>query len=164
MYKRQASPGPFTPFKFCKDGQTFRYIGSWDGYPAAQKRVIEAIKSTGKKSNIILSGDVHSFWAWDGMQYIDKNENIPIVEFTTSSVTADWPKELSQPIEDNLLANPQVKLYEPLLHGYMLHEVSAKTWITTAKAMKSVLTNKTDAFIRAKFQVINGQNGFKKIS
>lgn len=159
-----ASPGPLTPFEFYKDEQLFRYIGTWDGYPAAQKRLIDTIKSIKKNNTIVLSGDVHSFWAWDGMQYIDKNNNIPIVEFTTSSVTADWPKELSQPIEDNLPVNPQVKLYEPLLRGYMLHEVTAKTWITTAKAMKSILTNKTDSFIRAKFQVINGQNGFKKIS
>lgn len=159
-----ASPGPLSPFEFYKEGQLFRYIGTWDGYPAAQKRLIETIKSNKKNNTIVLSGDVHSFWAWDGMQYLDKNNNIAMVEFTTSSVTADWPKALSQPIEDNLPVNPQVKLYEPLLRGYMLHEVTSEAWITTAKAMKSVLTDKTEAFIRAKFQVINGQIGFKEIS
>ena len=73
-------------------------------------------------------------------------------------------KRQSQPISDNLAVNPQVKLYDPLLRGYMLHEVSEKIWTTTAKAMRSVLSDNSDAFIRAKFEVTHGVKGFKEIT
>lgn len=156
-----ASTGPFTPYRFYKEDKTLSYIGSWDGYPANRKRVIDAMKMTDSHT-VILSGDVHSFWASDGMQLEDIAERFPAVEFVTSSITADWPQPLAKPVTDNLASNPQVKLYDPKHRGYLLHEVTALKWRTTARAIKNVRDDQSEVFDLAQFDVNIGEPGFNR--
>ncbi|MBX3275311.1 MAG: alkaline phosphatase D family protein [Sandaracinaceae bacterium] len=37
----------------------------WDGYPAARRRVLETIRDEGVSDVIVLTGDIHSSWAFD---------------------------------------------------------------------------------------------------
>ena len=158
-----ASPGPFLPFRYHVNGKELSYIGAWDAYPANRQRIVEAINKAEAGHPIILSGDVHSFWALDGALIREQSERIPVVEFVTSSISANWPEPLARPITDNLPFNPQVAFYEPDKRGYLLHEVTQTEWLTTARAMQDVQDEQSRAFNLAGFLVTNGKPGITRI-
>lgn len=158
-----ASPGPFLPFRYHVNGKELAYIGAWDAYPANRKRVVDAINSAKIGHPILLSGDVHSFWALDGALTREQSERIPVVEFVTSSISANWPEPLARPVTDNLAHNPQVKFYEPDKRGYLLHEVNETEWKTTSRVMQDVRDEQSPAHSLASFLVTNGKPGFRRI-
>ena len=158
-----ASPGPFLPFRFHRNGRELCFFGAWDAYPANRERIAEAIKAAEVGHPIILSGDVHSFWAVDGTLSKEQSERIPVVEFVTSSITANWPEPLAKPVTDNLSHNPQVKFYEPDKRGYLLHDVNETEWKTTARAMQDVTDEQSPVSSLASFLVSRGKPGFTRI-
>lgn len=158
-----ASPGPFLPFRYHVNGKELSYIGAWDAYPANRQRIVKAINNAEAGHPIILSGDVHSFWALDGALTREQSERIPVVEFVTSSISANWPEPLARPVTDNLAHNPQVKFYEPDKRGYLLHEVNEREWKTTARAMQDVRDEQSQSINLARFLVRNGEPGITRI-
>ena len=61
----------------------------WDGYPVERERLIEALGERGRLGGrtVILSGDIHSSWAFEGPRDPDSGEPVA-VEFTTPSVAS----------------------------------------------------------------------------
>lgn len=157
-----ASTGPFSPFRFYMDEKIFNYIGSWDAYPANRKRIVDIVSQVKAGRTVILSGDLHSFWAIDGAQSTEAADRIPAVEFVTSSISAGWPGPMAKPVTDNLARNPQVKFYDPHQRGYLLHELTASEWQTTARAVDDVKNARSGAFDLARFAVENDKPGFKQ--
>ena len=158
-----ASPGPFLPFRYHFDGKELSYIGAWDIYPANRKRIAAALQAADTGHPLILSGDVHSFWAVDGRLTKEPGERIPVVEFVASSISANWPEQLARPVTDNLPHNPQVRFYDPDKRGYLLHDVTATEWRTTARAMEDVRNEQSSALDLASFLVVNGDPGFTRV-
>ena len=155
-----ASPGPFQPFTYQVDQTDLRYIGAWDAYPENRKRVASAIDAAEVGHPIIVSGDVHSFWAMDGARTELPDERFAYVEFVTSAVAANWPPPLAQPVLDNLSRNPQVSFYDPVYRGYMLHEVNREQWATTARAIDDMRDRASGVRSLARFEVGHGTQGF----
>ena len=158
-----ASSGVFSPFNLQMEGKIFNFTGSWDGYPANRNRVVDAIERSNTGQAVILSGDMHSFWAIDGRHSVGASDRLPCVEFVTSSISANWPEQMDKPITDNLDRNPQIRFYEPDKRGYLLHEVSAKEWRTTARAVDNVRDAQSGAFDLARFVVEYGNPGLKRV-
>ena len=158
-----ASPGPFLPFSYRFDGKDLRYIGAWDIYPANRRRVAGALLGNEVSHPVILSGDVHSFWAVDGRDVHDSDERFPVAEFVTSSISANWPEPLARRVTENLPHNPQVKFYEPDRRGYLLNDVSPDMFRTTMRALQDVEDEQSPAFDLATFVVYKGQPGFRRL-
>ena len=159
-----ASSSVFSPFHLDIDGKSYNFAGSWDGYPANRSRVVDAINRAETGQVVVLSGDMHSFWAIDGMQSIASADRFPGVEFVASSISANWPDQMDKPIADNLVRNPQIKFYEPDRRGYLLHEVTAKEWQTTARAVQDVRDAQSGVFDLARFIVESGKPGLRRVS
>ena len=158
-----ASTSVFSPFQLGIDNKIFNFTGSWDGYPATRDRVVSAIRRSNTGQAVILSGDMHSFWAIDGMQSTAIADRFPGVEFVVSSISANWPDQMDKPITDNLERNPQIKFYEPDKRGYLLHEVSAKEWQATARAVDNVRDAQSGVFDLARFVVEYGKPGLRRV-
>lgn len=158
-----ASPGPFLPFRYAHDGKDLRYIGAWDIYPANRERVAAALLGNRDSHPVILSGDVHSFWALDGRETPDEDERFPVTEFVTSSISANWPEPLAKRVTENLEHNPQVSFYEPDRRGYLLNDVSPSEWKVTMRALRDVEDPASPAFDLATFSVDAGKPGFRRI-
>lgn len=154
-----ASPGPFLPFSYQHQGKDLRYIGAWDVYPAQRQRIARALSEAPVGHPLVLSGDVHSFWTMDGALATQPQERIPVVEFVTSSISANWPPQLAQPVTDNLAFNPQVQFYDPLHRGYLLHEVNRDLWHTFAQAVSDTRSQQSVLTRVASFRVQRGKPG-----
>ena len=158
-----ASSSVFSPFHLDINKKTYNYVGSWDGYPANRDRVVAAIKRSKVGQVVILSGDMHSFWAIDGAQSTAEDDRYPGVEFVTSSITANWPEPIAKPVSDNLARNPQIQFYEPDKRGYLLHEVTAQEWRTRMRAIGDVRDAQSNVFDLARFVIENRKSGIKRI-
>ena len=157
-----ASTSVFFPFHLDIGNKTLNFTGSWDGYPANRDRVVNAIKQSDTGQAVILSGDMHSFWAVDGSGSDAAGDRFPGVEFVTSSISANWPEQMDQPIRDNLVRNPQIKFYEPDKRGYLLHEANANEWQATVRALDNVRDAQSGVSDLARFVVGNGKPGFTR--
>ena len=106
---------------------------AWDGYRPARDRVIDFLEVNRMKSAVILTGDVHSSWAYD----VPKNpwngydsssgRGATAVEFVTPSVTSasGWdPKTAESRLTELRAARPHLKWADGLSHGYIVLDVT----------------------------------------
>ena len=97
---------------------------AWDGYPAARDRLLEAVAAAGP--TVVLTGDVHSSWAFEVPGAGDE----PVtVEWVTPSVTAEsfaeilrLPTPALAPAAVDLIADelPQIRWAELTQHGFLV--------------------------------------------
>lgn len=156
-----ASPGPFLPFQYKPDDKDLRYIGAWDAYPANRARLVNALDAAKTGHPLVLSGDVHTFWAIDGNLVPNVDERIPVTEFITSSVSANWPEPLQKTVMENLEINPQVRFHDPHHRGYFLHDVSSEHWLATARGVADAKVKPSVIVSLAQFEVTHGVQGFR---
>ena len=141
-----ASSVPVLPFRVQVDGDQYGYIGSWDAYPANRRRLAEAFEQAQTGQAVVLSGDLHSFWAMNGHRIQSPEDHVPAIELVSSSISANWPKPLSEPISRSLNDNPHVDYYEGSKRGYLLHDVDVSEWRSRYRAVED--STSLDASVR----------------
>ena len=159
-----ASSGPVMPFRYSTPDGGFYYLGAWDGYPENRKRLVNALESAPVGHPVILSGDVHSFWAVDGERITSPDTKISAPELTTSSISANWPDVLSDPITANLASNPQVAYYNGATRGYLVHEVNKAEWKTHYRGVNDVTNINADITNLKVFRIENGTQGLQDLT
>ena len=99
------------------DGDAF-WTDDWNGYPACRTRLLQHVHDTNVSNPVILSGDIHSFFAND--LRLDSNDpSSPIVatEFVGTSISSYGPPY--EAIAKLLPDNPHVHFFESRRRGYV---------------------------------------------
>ena len=159
-----ASSGPVMPFRLDMEKEEFGYIGAWDAYPENRQRLASELAGALTGQPIILSGDVHSFWAMDGSLISNTADRVPGIEFVCSSISANWPSPLADPIKDNLAYNPHVAYYNGDERGYLLHEVNAREWLTCLRAIGDAKTKSAEVRNLRRFRVARDNPILQEVS
>lgn len=99
----------------------------WDGYPQARDQAVAAMGSDG--GVVVISGDVHSSWAWEGPAR--SGDEPAMVELVSPSVTSETlAHRLPVPaalVESGLKAfDADLSYVELSSHGYLLVELDAE--------------------------------------
>lgn len=98
----------------------------WDGYRAERQRVYDSIATYNIDNVVVLTGDIHTFWANDlpGPGYdAGTGANSIGVEYVVSSVTSlNSVVNLGEPVIQ--LANPHMKYINLADHGYILLDLT----------------------------------------
>ena len=101
----------------------------WDGYPAARRRLLEVVADEAVGPVVVLTGDIHSSWAFEVPAGGDIGAPPVAVELVTPSVTSETfaaivgpdselvARGLAGVVEDQL---PHVRLSEIRHHGYLV--------------------------------------------
>jgi alkaline phosphatase D len=143
--------------------KTLNWNDSWAGYPAARRRMLETISTSGASNPVILGGDIHAFIAGD--QRIDpRDPKSPIVtsEFVTTSVTSGPPPK--KVIEAyNRSDAIGVHYAERDYRGYLRLEVSAERLNAEMIGFASVRENEASPTTIAKFVIDDGQRGIQRL-
>jgi alkaline phosphatase D len=102
---------------------------AWDGYRPSRDRVVDFLTDRGMKNAIVLTGDVHSSWAydiakdpWSGYDR-STGRGTAAVEFVTPSVTSPsgWTAETApKRLESLKAARPHLHWADGLSHGYVV--------------------------------------------
>ena len=132
---------------------------AWDGYPAARDRILEAVAAAGP--TVVLTGDVHSSWAFE----VPGPGDEPLtVEWVTPSVSAEpfyeivrIPTPALAPAAVDVIAAelPQIRWAELTEHGFLVvslepEEAQCDWWHVDLES--------GDAAVAASWQVGAGAN------
>ena len=106
---------------------------AWDGYRPARDRIVDFLDRQKLRSAVILTGDVHSSWAyeiardpWNGYD-ASTGRGAASVEFVTPSVTSTsgWnPNTAADRVRQLLADRPHLKWVDGLSHGYIVLDVT----------------------------------------
>lgn len=116
-------------------GQPAGNADAWDGYRPARDRLVDFLAGSRMKNAIVLTGDVHSSWAydiakdpWSGYDPAT-GRGTTAVEFVTPSVTSPsgWTAETAaKRLADLKAARPHLHWADGLSHGYVMLDVTRR--------------------------------------
>lgn len=113
---------PFPAGYLIEDGIALNSDG-WDGYPADRDRLTEALRERGS-GGVLLSGDVHSGWAFEGPS---DGDGPVAVEFTCPAVTSEPMGEMipvvGKAVEKLMAAEHGVAWVDLFARGHLLVDV-----------------------------------------
>jgi alkaline phosphatase D len=150
-----------TQARIVKPGDGRFWTDGWDGYPMARRRLLDAVQKSGAANPLVLSGDVHTFYAAELRADFDKpasNAN-PLIatEFCGTSVTSS-----SRPQKrtlEHVAMNPHIKYGRSDKRGFMLLEVTPAKTTTHFVGLEDVHDAGTAAAAVAGFVVNAGRAG-----
>jgi alkaline phosphatase D len=137
----------------------------WDGYPAARQRLFEDLIKHCVANPIVLSGDVHSFYAADLKQDLDQpisfDNRVIATEFCGTSVTSN---SRPQSRTDQYVAqNPHIKYGRSDCRGFVMMEVTPGRSTVRFQGLDDVWQADSGVTTVAHFVVEAGQPGVIKI-
>jgi alkaline phosphatase D len=152
-----------TPIVRPGDGRI--WTDGWDGYPVARARLLDALRASGAANPLVLSGDVHTFYATDLLADFDRpsSSRNPVLatEFCGTSVTSiSRPQARTQQYVD---MNPHVKYGRSDKRGFMLMEITPKRTSNVFVGLDDVRDAKSGATQLAAFVVDDGAPGAKRV-
>ncbi|HZW13868.1 MAG TPA: alkaline phosphatase D family protein [Noviherbaspirillum sp.] len=150
----QASQVPITSLddgRFWNDG--------WDGYPAARQRLLESLAKHRVNNPVVISGDVHSFFAAELRPDFSRpaSHGNPVVatEFCGTSVTSS---SRPQARTDQYVAhNPHIKYGRSDHRGYVMVELTSARMSVHFKALHDVRSTDSAISTLASFAVDGGK-------
>jgi alkaline phosphatase D len=152
------------PVRKAGDGRI--WTDGWDGYPVSRERIFDALRASGAANPVVLSGDVHTFYASDLRrdfdQPVSKDNPLVATEFCGTSVTSSSrPQSRTQ---EYVAMNPHVKYGRSDKRGFMLMEITPARTTNVFVGLDDVRDPKTKAHTLASFEVLNGVAGARQKS
>ena len=136
----------------------------WDGYPVSRERMFEAFSASGAANPIVLSGDVHTFYATDLKRDFDRatTRANPVIAtgFCGTSITSgSRPQARTLQYLD---MNPHVKYGRSDKRGYMLMTITPARTTTIFMGLDDVRDANSGIAALASFVVDDGKAGAKR--
>lgn len=143
------------------DGDGRYWTDGWDGYPAARQRLYDALQASNAANPLVLSGDVHTFYAAeltrDARRPAGKANPLLATEFCGTSVTSS-----SRPQERTLQyveMNPQLKYGRSDKRGFMLLDIAPQRSRVLFQGLDDVRNPASGVATLAEFNVMSGKKG-----
>ena len=143
-----------------RDGGRF-WTDGWDGYPAARARLLDTIARHRPANPLVISGDVHSFFASDLQRDFNRPASAgnPVLatEFCGTSVTSNSRPQSRT--EQYLAMNPHIRYGRSDRRGFVLMELTPQTCTVLFQALDNVRDAASGIGTVAAFTVPNGRPG-----
>jgi alkaline phosphatase D len=106
------------------DGVDAFWTDDWNGYPANRKRLLQRIHDSKVPNPVVVSGDIHSFFANDlKLDFYDPSSPTVATEFVGTSISSYGPPY--EPIAQALPDNPHVHFFESRRRGYVIADLAS---------------------------------------
>jgi alkaline phosphatase D len=113
------------------------WTDDWDGYPVARARLMQHIADSKVRNPVVLSGDIHSFWANDlKRDFDDPSSETIATEFVGTSISSNGPPH--DLFVKCLPDNPHVHFFESRRRGYSFVELTPKQMTTRFRVVSDV--------------------------
>jgi alkaline phosphatase D len=110
-------------YRLRQDGIDAFSTDDWDGYPANRQRLLQHIFDRKVSNPVVLSGDIHSFFANDlKLDFDDSASPIVATEFVGTSISSYGPPHA--PIAQALPDNPHVHFFDSRRRGYVVVDLA----------------------------------------
>jgi alkaline phosphatase D len=131
---------------------------NWDGYPANRARLLKRIQDTQVSNPVVLSGDIHSFFANDlRLDFDDPNSPIVATEFVGTSISSHGPphERIAQALPDN----QHVHFFESRRRGYVCVDLERAHMQVQMRVVSDVRDPKADISTLKTFAVESDKPG-----
>ena len=129
------------------------HASTWDGYPAARQRLLDAVRGAGPRNTMFLGGDIHQNYVSRVLADFSKAQS-PVIgsEFCGTSIasTSSTAQTRAQEIADN---NPHILLARSDRRGYAVSDVTPGRWKTTLRVLDDVARSDSGVSTLARFVV-----------
>ena len=131
---------------------------SWDGYPAARRRLLEVLAARRPANAVVLGGDLHSFWVTDlKTDFSSLHSPTIATEFVTTSITSDpVPERYTQ---GAVSINPHVRYASGVHRGYLRLDLTPQRLTVDLRGVNSVKDPESGCVTVATFHVEDGRPG-----
>jgi alkaline phosphatase D len=147
-----------------KPGDGRFWTDGWDGYPAARQRLFDSIIEHKPGNPVVISGDVHSFYASDLKRDFDRSVSAanPVIatEFCGTSITSSSRPQSRT--DEYVAQNPHIKFGRSDVRGYAMVEVTPVGMAVQFQALNDVHRADSGVTTLARFIVEDGSPGVKK--
>ncbi|MEC5164176.1 MULTISPECIES: alkaline phosphatase D family protein [unclassified Janthinobacterium] len=144
-----------------RDGDGRFWTDGWDGYPMARQRLFDALQSSRAANPLVLSGDVHTFYAAelrrDPLRPPSARNPVLATEFCGTSITS--PSRPQARTEQYVAMNPHIQYGRSDKRGFMLLEVTPARTTTLFQGLADVHDANSALATVASFSVRDGQPG-----
>jgi alkaline phosphatase D len=134
------------------------WTDSWDGYPAARKRLLDFVAERKPNNVLVIGGDVHCHWVCDLKQDFTRPEAPAVAtEFCGTSITSQaWAQARNAAL---LPDNPHVKYVSSERRGYVVMELTAQACQVRLRGVDDEKLRETGIATQASFVVEDGRPG-----
>jgi alkaline phosphatase D len=147
------------PIHQASDGRF--WTDGWDGYPAARQRLLDSLRSSGAANPLVLSGDVHTFYAAELSQRATaqpaRSNPVIATEFCGTSITSGSRPQART--EDYVRINPHIKFGRSDRRGFMLLDVRPERTTALFQGLDNVKEKASGISTLASFDVKAGRPG-----
>jgi alkaline phosphatase D len=130
----------------------------WDGYPANRTRLLKRIQEAQVSNPVVLSGDIHSFFANDlRVDFDDEKSPLVATEFVGTSISSYGPPQdlIAQALPDN----PHVHFFESRKRGYLCMDLDRSHMQVQMRVVSDAHDPKADISTLKTFAVESGKPG-----
>jgi alkaline phosphatase D len=139
-------------------GEIGYWTDDWNGYPAARARLLQHVDQSKVSNPIVITGDIHSFWANDLKRDFDDPASPTLAtEFVGTSITSHGPSyEL---FSKYLPDNPHVRFFDSRPHGYVSVTLERERMNVRFQAVSDARDKNASVSTLRSFVVENGKPG-----
>src|SRR5215469_11939083 len=133
-----------------QDGIDAFWTDDWNGYPANRSRLLQHIHDSKVSNPVVISGDIHSFFANDlKLDFDDQASPVVATEFVGSSIS----------IAKTLPDNPHVHFFDSRQRGYVLVDLTPEAMQAQMRAVSDAHDPKATISTFKTFAVEGGHPG-----
>ena len=141
------------------------WTDGWDGYPMARQRLLDTVRSSRASNPLVISGDVHTFFAADLKRdaMLPRSTSNPLIatEFCGTSITSSSRPQART--EQMVAMNPHIQYGRSDRRGFMLMEVTPTKTTTLFQGLDNVRDARSGLATLASFSVADGKPGAQRI-
>ncbi len=101
-------------------GQDLFNLDQWDGYPAAQQRVLDLLAGRREGNTVVVTGDIHASGVADLLaDYDDERSAVVGTELVGTSISSGFEEEFIDIAEQAVRQAPWVSYFEARHRGYV---------------------------------------------
>ncbi|MBB5608463.1 MULTISPECIES: alkaline phosphatase [unclassified Janthinobacterium] len=139
------------------------WTDGWDGYPMARQHLLNSLQSSGARNPLVLSGDVHTFYATelsrDAMRPSTGDNPVIATEFCGTSITSSSRPQART--AEYVAMNPHIRYGRSDKRGYMLLNITPEKTTTLFLGLDNVRDSASNIATLASFTVHDGKAGLQ---
>jgi len=140
------------------DGQVGFWTDDWNGYPANRSHLLQTLHEHRVRNAVVLSGDIHSFWANDLKLDFDAPRSPTVASELVGTSITSYPPPYEK-FAAFLPDNPHVRFFDSRVRGYMVSELEPQRLTTRFRAISDPQDRDAKLTTLATFAIEDGKPG-----
>lgn len=135
------------------------HSGTWDAYPKARQRLIDAMYHSGTRNNVLLGGDIHQNYVSRVLKDFTQPSSLCVAsEFCGTSITS-YSGTSQNRAQEIAALNPHILMARSDQRGYAVADVTPQRWITYLRTLDDVTRPDSAISTQASFVVDDQKPG-----